>query len=187
MCDMTHSHGWYVTFARDMTHVNESCHTYDWVMSHIWMRHVTHMNESCHTWYATFARDMAHSYVWHDLFICITQHKSFMCVVWILSERWCLRPPRTCVYFITNVGHDSFICVTWHDSFICLIHMCDMIHWYHQLIRIIHVCAMTHSYVNHLYECNVPFIYESFMCETWSSSQCRYIGSHSRWPNKQTH
>jgi len=32
------------------THMNESCHTYEWVMSHIWMRHVTHMNEPCHTY-----------------------------------------------------------------------------------------------------------------------------------------
>jgi len=32
-----------------VTHMNESCHTYEWVMSHIWMSHVTHMNESCHT------------------------------------------------------------------------------------------------------------------------------------------
>jgi len=32
------------------THMNESCHTYEWVMSHIWMSHVTHMNESCHTY-----------------------------------------------------------------------------------------------------------------------------------------
>jgi len=30
--------------------VNESCHTYEWVMSHIWMRHVTHTNESCHSY-----------------------------------------------------------------------------------------------------------------------------------------
>jgi len=26
-----------------VTHMNESCHTYEWVMSHIWMSHVTHM------------------------------------------------------------------------------------------------------------------------------------------------
>jgi len=32
-----------------VTHMNESRHTYEWVMSHIWMSHVTHMNESCHT------------------------------------------------------------------------------------------------------------------------------------------
>ena len=33
-----------------VTHMNESCHTYEWVMSHIWMSHVTHMNEVCHTY-----------------------------------------------------------------------------------------------------------------------------------------
>jgi len=30
------------------THMNESRHTYEQVMSHIWMSHVAHMNESCH-------------------------------------------------------------------------------------------------------------------------------------------
>jgi len=33
-----------------VTHINESCHTYQWVMSHISMSHVTRMNESCHTY-----------------------------------------------------------------------------------------------------------------------------------------
>jgi len=27
-----------------------ACHTYEFVMSHMWMRHVTHMKESCHTY-----------------------------------------------------------------------------------------------------------------------------------------
>ena len=36
------------------THLNESCHTSEWVMAHTWMSHVQHtrcnfMNESCHT------------------------------------------------------------------------------------------------------------------------------------------
>jgi len=31
------------------THRNESCHTYEWVISYIWGSHGTHMNESCHT------------------------------------------------------------------------------------------------------------------------------------------
>jgi len=38
--------------AGSMSHVayrTESCHTYGWVMSHIWMSHVTHEAESCHT------------------------------------------------------------------------------------------------------------------------------------------
>jgi len=33
-----------------VTHMNESCHTYEWVMSHIRMSHVTHMHESYHTY-----------------------------------------------------------------------------------------------------------------------------------------
>jgi len=32
-----------------VTHVNGSCHTCEWVMSHMWMSHVTHVNTSCHT------------------------------------------------------------------------------------------------------------------------------------------
>jgi len=31
------------------THMQESCHTYEGVMSHICMSHVTNMNESCYT------------------------------------------------------------------------------------------------------------------------------------------
>ena len=30
--------------------MNESCHTYEWAMSHRCMSHATHMNESCHTY-----------------------------------------------------------------------------------------------------------------------------------------
>jgi len=54
---MSHSHechGWVMS-----DHMKESCHTYEWitshvsyqwVMSHTWMSHVTHVNESCHTY-----------------------------------------------------------------------------------------------------------------------------------------
>jgi len=30
--------------------MNKSCHTHEWVLSHIWIGHITHMNESCHTY-----------------------------------------------------------------------------------------------------------------------------------------
>ena len=33
-----------------VTHMNESCHTYEWVMKHIKMSHVTHIDESCDTY-----------------------------------------------------------------------------------------------------------------------------------------
>jgi len=46
-CDMTH----YITvWMSHVTHMNESCHTYEWVMAHIRMSHVTDMNQSCHTY-----------------------------------------------------------------------------------------------------------------------------------------
>jgi len=32
-----------------VTHINESCHTHQWVISHTSMSHLTHINESCHT------------------------------------------------------------------------------------------------------------------------------------------
>jgi len=53
---MTQSHVWYDSFTcvTWLIHVcdtmHESCHTFECVMSHIWMRHVTHMKESCHTY-----------------------------------------------------------------------------------------------------------------------------------------
>jgi len=31
------------------THIDESCHEYDWGMSYVWESHLTRMNESCHT------------------------------------------------------------------------------------------------------------------------------------------
>ena len=37
------------TWMSRVTHVNESCHTREWVVSHTWMSHLTHVNESCHT------------------------------------------------------------------------------------------------------------------------------------------
>jgi len=35
--------------SRVVSHMDESCHTYECNMSHIWMRHAMDMNESCHT------------------------------------------------------------------------------------------------------------------------------------------
>ena len=37
----------------------ESCHTYEWVMSHIWMSHVTYMNDSCHI----YEWDLSHTWI----------------------------------------------------------------------------------------------------------------------------
>ena len=50
MKESCHTYEWVMSHIRmsHVIHMNESCHTYEWVMSHIWMSHVTHMNESRH-------------------------------------------------------------------------------------------------------------------------------------------
>jgi len=47
----------YFWWISHVTHLNESCHTFEWVMPHTWMSHVTHLNESyhAHKWIASHA------------------------------------------------------------------------------------------------------------------------------------
>jgi len=58
-------------YMSQFTHVNASCHTYRWVMSHMWMSHVTHIhvcdNDSCIcvTW-CIHVCELTHVYVWYD-------------------------------------------------------------------------------------------------------------------------
>ena len=48
---VSHTYEWVVsqTWVSHVAHMNESLHTYKWVMSHKWMSQVNHMNESCYT------------------------------------------------------------------------------------------------------------------------------------------
>ena len=63
-----------------VTHMNESCHTYEWVMSHIWMRHVTNMNESCHTYECV----MSHIWMSHVTHM----NESCQTYEWVMSHIW---------------------------------------------------------------------------------------------------
>ena len=80
-CDMTRSYVWHVMSHIEpvmsyihmghVTHMNESCHTYEWVMSHIWMSHVT-------IWmrHVTQISEPRHTYEWimsHNRVISITE------------------------------------------------------------------------------------------------------------------
>jgi len=65
---------WHTKWMSHVTHMNESCHTYEWVISHVWMSHVTRMNESSHTyewvmshvWMSRVTRmnESCHTYKW---------------------------------------------------------------------------------------------------------------------------
>jgi len=135
------------------SHMDQSRHTYERVMSHIWMSHVTRMNESvtCACVCIENADRHTHRYVRHDSFICLTY--SSICtplydmtpaclkVIWVIwiSLHW------EC---ILNIAHVAFELYTsdmahsfvWHDSSNCAI----LTHpW------LIHVCHITHSRVTH--------------------------------------
>jgi len=76
--------------ARHVTRVNESCHTYEWVMSHIWMSHVTHASESCHTYewvmlhvWVSHEWDLSHIWTRHVTNRSFHTHQSVMSHIWM--------------------------------------------------------------------------------------------------------
>jgi len=91
-------------------HMNKSCHTYAWVMSHIWMSHVTHMKESCHScvWVVCVTHIWTShgtpAYQRHSRHLYVCDIASFMCVTWLVHvcvvARWC-------------VSHFLIVCVPW--------------------------------------------------------------------------
>jgi len=83
--------------------------------------------------------DRAHSYVWHEAFICVT-------------GRMCMRDMRYLYVrheVFPRVTCETSICVTWG------IHMGDMVHWY--------VCDMVHWYVWH--EAFICVTWDIGMCD----------------------
>jgi len=159
-----------------VTHMNESCHTYElvmprtheWVMIHMWMSHVTYMNESCHTyeWVVSCICDMAHLYRYEMEILkdnCVTSRDMTYLynvrgiIHWYRFDIWAIMLP--CVSWLTYTmyvtwlmytmyGHDSFIQSTWHDSLRQI--------WNRDILRqlcyrvchdsFIHCMDMTHSY-----------------------------------------
>jgi len=133
-----------------VTHINESCHTYQWVMSHISMSHVTHINESCHTyeWVMNMPlfnlliprRVKTHSnhftLYWYTRVSCMNVHRCVMSESTLgHTYEWVMSMKESSHIWILTHRHDSFTCVrtrsqTW------LIHTCvpdlftDMTHSY---------------------------------------------------------
>jgi len=77
---------------RDVAHVNESCHKYEWVMSQIWMSHVSHINEVSHM------NESHHTYEWvmSRMWMSHVPHVNESCPAceWGISHIWMSRVTR---------------------------------------------------------------------------------------------
>ena len=69
---------------RTISHIHgslgETCHTYEWVMSHIRMYYITHVNVSCHT-YEWVTSHISISHATHTNALCHTYE-------WVMSHIW---------------------------------------------------------------------------------------------------
>jgi len=150
-----------------VTRINELCHTYEWVMSHV-------LTSLLKVWHDSFIRvtwlihmcAMTHPYMWHGIFTCVTRiihkcdmtqpymwHDTFIRVTWIIHK---------CDKTHPYMWHDTFRRVTriihkcdtnqphmWRDIFICV-------------TRFIHTCAWVSYFL-----CEVTHMNESFMSHIW--------------------
>jgi len=81
-----------------LSHMNESRHTHDWVISHMWISHVSNMNALCHT----YEWVMPHTWMNH-----LTRHVTHMNTtrhahIWVMSHMW-----------VNHVSHMKSLCHTY--------------------------------------------------------------------------
>jgi len=154
-----------------VTHMNESCHTYEWVMSHIWMSHVTHINEPCHTYqwvmshiwmsHVTHKNEPCHTYEWVMSHISMS-HATHMNepfhtyewvmshIEWVMSHIWMIHATYLLRQHIaTQTKHGN----TWKNSHIYISHFTQRylcVSFYHAtLVFMPHTSRDTHGNTNH--------------------------------------
>jgi len=130
---MSHTH--------ELSCVDESCRTYECVISQEWTSHVTHTNNSglwCDA-YSLNMRDVTHSKcMWHDL--CDMTHVAH---IWRFIHVW--QHLCRCDMTPSHVWRDAFICVAWW--YYCMCHItCESVMCG---TGIIHMCGVAHSYAWH--------------------------------------
>ena len=131
-CMVLTRHGIHVEFGKGLSDVivwNESCHTYEWVMSHIWTSHVTHMSESnhihtrvlSHLWMSpvTHMNESCYTYEWDMSHIWMSQvthiHQSCHTYEWVMSHIWMSHATHmneTCHTYEWDMSHTYMSLVT---------------------------------------------------------------------------
>jgi len=130
-----------------MSHVIGSCHTYEWVMSHIWRRHVTHMKVSRH------AYEWVMSHIWMSHVI--RMNESCHTYEWVMSRQQMERDWE-CPWAPTH--YESFHIYEWVMSHVWMSHvttqhlLCGHDSFFHvsrdsfiHATWLIHICEMTHN------------------------------------------
>jgi len=127
-CDMTHNSA--LKNIPHCTHMNESCHTYEWVMSHRWMSHVTRMNESC----------LKYEWVMSQIWMNHVTHLDDFCHCMRNSAECLLRKNKSCPVWMSHVTHmkrhvNVAVCCSvvqcgaeWCSILQCLAAWCSMSH-----------------------------------------------------------
>jgi len=182
-----------------MSHVtclNELYQTYEWVVSHIWMRYVAHMNEahlahegvmwhmveSCHT----FEWFISHTWMSHSTHMHEARHTygcrcSVCCSVYcsvvlqcVLQRVWAIvfrdiSVWSTWMLHIHESQHES-----WHTWMSHVIHIYDTIHPY--VTWRIHVCDTSHSHnmtwLNHLCDVTRSLVWFEYTCKI---TRCSFL------------
>ena len=175
-----------------MTLTDESCHTYEWVMSRLWMSHGTHMNESWHTLSVVWCIQMC------DIWICHVIHmkESWHTYEWVMAHIWMSHGthmnepchtyewvmPHIWMSHVTHMNeschirmcHDSFTYAMTREGFMAYRERYAMtpsrMQW------LLHMWVMTHSYLRH----------DSFTCEPWLLYMWAMTPSHM-WRSHMSH
>jgi len=147
------SHVW----MRHGTRMNASNDTHEWVMSHVWTRHVTCMNESCHTWecwirmhHATCMIESCHT------------KKSVVSRIWmshVIRTSGCAEQERVMMSLGTSFITESCRTHEW-----VMAHMNEWWHtWMSQVTHMNESCRTHEWMVLHMDESCHPWL----SCHTW--------------------
>jgi len=154
-----HTYEWVVQHVNDswhiwkshVTHMNESCHTHEWVMSLTWISHVTYMDASCHA----YAWVMSHIWMSQGTHTNESRHT----YEWVMSHEWMnhgTHMNESCHTYERIMAHiwmslePSEWCMT-HER--VMTHMngsCHTYEWVMSHIRMSHVTHMHESWHTHI-------------------------------------
>jgi len=138
--------------------MSESRHTYEWVISPVWMSHVTHMNESCHTCWVVSHIWKGYAHEWVAV-LRMCSPRNFVVHKWVMSRtgdfKWRgLRPllffgTRTLSSSLTHI-HTHTCTPTYTHPVILHMHTNIKIQRNHSISLISHTppCTPTHTNTN---------------------------------------